>query len=81
MSETENLDAIERQRRMFGCTRDELREGVESSITFKVAGWHMLAASMMSDAQELIERGGLDQARQTLNRAKWVLLEYGPRPR
>ena len=81
MSTTENLNAIERQRRMFGCTREELREGVESSITFKLVGWPMLAAGMMSDAQELFERGALEQARQTLNCAKWVLFEYGPPPR
>ena len=33
----------------------------------------MLVMSMLSDAQELIERGYNEEARQTLNRSKWVI--------
>jgi hypothetical protein len=43
----------------------------------------MMAASLMSDAQEMIntEYGDIDymraeDARQALNRAKWILFEY-----
>jgi hypothetical protein len=43
----------------------------------------MMAASLMSDAQEMIntEYGDIDymraeDARQCLNRAKWILFEY-----
>jgi len=38
-----------------------------------VGGNKLLAMSMISDAQEMIERGLNEEARQTLNRAKWVL--------
>jgi hypothetical protein len=36
----------------------------------------MAAASLMSDAQQEIEFGMNEQARQTLNRAKFVLFNY-----
>jgi len=69
--------------RMYGCTEAQMREAVEQSITFRFSGPAMMAASLMSDAQELIntEYGEVDymraeDARQTLNRAKWILFEY-----
>lgn len=36
----------------------------------------MLLASMLSDVQEMIERGMNEEARQTLNRAKWLIREH-----
>lgn len=68
----------EREIGMFGVTRAELKEFVESSLTFEVSGPAMVAASMMSDAQEEIAHGMIEEARQTLNRAKWVLFKYAP---
>jgi hypothetical protein len=72
-----------REVRMYGCTEAQMREAVESSITFKFTGPAMVVASMMSDAQEMVntEYGEVDfnraeDARQQLNRAKWVLFEY-----
>ena len=69
--------------RMYGCTEAQMREAVESSITYRFSGPAMMAASLMSDAQELIntEYGEVDfnraeDARQTLNRAKWILFSY-----
>lgn len=69
---------MQRQREisMYGCTEADLRESVESSITFKFSGPAMIAASMMSDAQEEIAHGMEEAARKTLNRAKFVLFEY-----
>ena len=71
------------QVRMYGCTEAQMREAVEQSITYRFSGPAMMAASLMSDAQELIntEYGEVDSmraedARQTLNRAKWILFEY-----
>jgi hypothetical protein len=68
---------------MYGCTEAQMREAVESSITFKMTGPAMIVASMMSDAQEMIntEYGEVDfnraeDARHQLNRAKWVLFTY-----
>jgi hypothetical protein len=60
-----------------------MREAVEQSITLRFSGPAMMAASLMSDAQEMIntEHGEVDymraeDARQALNRAKWILFEY-----
>jgi hypothetical protein len=72
-----------REVRMYGCTEADMRESVESSLSFKHRGPAMMAASIMSDAQEMIntEYGEIDfmraeDARQALNRAKWILFEY-----
>ena len=72
-----------REVRMYGVTVEGMRESVESSITFKFSGPAMMAASLMSDAQEMVntEYGDVDymraeDARQCLNRAKWILFEY-----
>ena len=72
-----------REVRMYGVTEAGMRESVESSFTFKFSGPAMMVASLMSDAQEMVntEYGDVDymraeDARQCLNRAKWVLFEY-----
>ena len=72
-----------REVRMYGCTEVGMREAVEESITFRFSGPAMMAASLMSDAQEMIntEYGDVDfnraeDARQCLNRAKWILFTY-----
>ena len=72
-----------REVRMYGVTVAGMRESVESSITFKLSGPAMMVAGLMSDAQEMVntEYGDVDymraeDARQYLNRAKWILFEY-----
>lgn len=70
-----------REVRMYGCTEAQMREAVESSITFKISGPAMVVAGMMSDAQEMVahDDGGqydmmiIEDQRQLLNRAKFVL--------
>ena len=76
-------DRQKREVRMYGVTEAGMREAVESSITFKHSGPAMMAASLISDTQEMIntEYGEVDymraeDARQALNRAKWILFEY-----
>ena len=72
-----------REVRMYGVTEAGMRKAVESSLTFRFSGPAMMAASLMSDAQEMIntEYGEVDSmraedARQAINRAKWILFEY-----
>ena len=74
-----------REVRMYGVTEAQMRDSVESSITFKFSGPAMIVASMMSDAQEMVAYGPYDSdtlanimedQRQLLNRAKFVLFEY-----
>ena len=78
-------DKEKREVRMYGCTEAQMRQAVESSITFKFSGPAMVAASMMSDAQEMVAYGPYDSdtlanimedQRQLLNRAKFVLFTY-----
>jgi hypothetical protein len=70
-----------RQVGMYGCTESEMREAVESSSTFRFSGPAMVVASMMSDAQEMMayeqpDFNTIEDQRQLLNRAKFVLFEY-----
>ena len=66
----------DRERSMYGCSMTDFKESLEDSFTFKVSGPAMCAMSLMSDAQEEMAHGMVETARQTLNRAKWVLSEY-----
>ena len=66
---------------MYGCTEAQMREAVESSSTFKFSGPAMVVASMMSDAQEMMayeqpDFNTIEDQRQLLNRAKFVLITY-----
>ena len=70
-----------RQVGMYGCTESEMREAVESSSTFRFSGPAMVVASMMSDAQEIMayeqpDFNTIEDQRQLLNRAKFVLFTY-----
>jgi hypothetical protein len=74
-----------REIRMYGCTESQMREAVEQSITYRFSGAGMYVASLLSDAQEMVAYGPYDgdtlanimeDQRQLLNRAKWVLFEY-----
>jgi hypothetical protein len=74
-----------REIRMYGTTVDQMREAVEQSITFRFSGPAMMAMSLMSDCQEMVAYGPYDSdtlanimedQRQMLNRAKWILSEY-----
>lgn len=59
----------------MGCSEEVLRASVNGGGNIGIDP-AMLAMSMMSDAQELIARGQAEEARQSLNRAKWVLGQY-----
>ena len=74
----------QREVRMYGCTIEQMREAVEESLTYRFSGAAMYAISMLSDAQEMTAHytGGhidmmvLEDQRQLLNRAKWILSTY-----
>ena len=67
---------------MYGCIVAQMREAVEQSITFRFSGPAMMAASLMSDCQEIMAYNPSDDfnaredVRQALNRAKWILFTY-----
>lgn len=71
--------------RMYGCTEAQMREAVEQSLTYRFSGPAMYAMSLMSDCQEMVGYGPydgdtlaniLEDQRQCLNRAKWILSTY-----
>ena len=73
------------QVRMYGCTEAQMREAVEESLTYRFSGAAMYVASMLSDAQEMVAYGPydgdtlaniLEDQRQLMNRAKWILSTY-----
>jgi len=70
-----------RQVGMYGVTEAGMREAVESSMTYRFSGPAMMAASLLSDAQEMMayeqpDFNTIEDQRQLLNRAKWILFEY-----
>ena len=78
-------DQERREVRMYGCTVAEMREAVEQSLDYRFAGPAMYAMSLMSNCQEMVAYGPydgdtlaniLEDQRQTLNRAKWILSTY-----
>jgi hypothetical protein len=82
-------EALTQQQRrevgMYGCTEAQMREAVEQSITYRFSGAGMYVASLLSDAQEMVAYDPYDSdtlanimedQRQLLNRAKFVLFEY-----
>jgi hypothetical protein len=75
---------LQREVRMYGCTVSQMRAAVEESLTFRFSGPVMYAMSLMSDCQEMLapDNGGsydmmiVEDVRQMLNRAKWILATY-----
>ena len=60
----------------YGSSADEIIASVEESITFKFSGVGMVIASYLSDAQELLERDQKNTARQYINIAKMLMMNY-----
>ena len=61
---------------MFGCTAQDWEDYIVPQI--KLVGPHMLAASILSDAQELLHmnaEGNAEQVRQYLNRSKKIIFD------
>ena len=61
----------------FGCAKQDLKNAIDDAVRY--TDYHMIAMSMMSDAQEAMVRNQNEHARQLLNRAKWVLSTYRER--
>ena len=70
------MQTDEQQIKMYGCTVADMRATVEESLDLRFGGGAMVAMSMLSDAQEEVARGMQEHARQTINRAKWVIHNY-----
>jgi len=60
---------------MFGMSESDIREQYMESITARFSGLEMVVAGILSDCQELTERGQSEQVRKQLNVAKFILFE------
>ena len=69
-----NLSKFDRERECFGCAIDDMKSSIDSAIAY--TDYHMIAMSLMSDAQMAIENNDYEWSRQLINRAKWVLSNY-----
>ena len=67
--------AISGEVQMFGMSESDIREQYMNSITAKLSGLEMVVAGILSDCQELTERGQSERVRQQLNVAKFILFE------
>ena len=59
----------------YGAPKTAILESIEDSLTFRMSGVDMVIASYLSDAQEMIECGMKEQARQYINIAKMLIFE------
>jgi hypothetical protein len=59
----------------YGGYKDEILDSIKDSITFKLSGPGMVAASYLSDAQEVLQ-GNPEAARQYINIAKLIMFEF-----
>jgi len=59
----------------FGCPLATLESMIDKTATAPSIA--IVAVSILSDSQELIERGRNEEARQAINRAKWLMAQIG----
>lgn len=69
------MSDIKWEMQAYGAPKDDVIREIEESITFKFSGPGMVAASYLSDAQEVLERNP-NAARQYINIAKLIMFEY-----
>jgi len=62
--------------RMFGMPKDAILESVKESLTYRLSGPGMVIASYLSDAQEMIAFNDSERARQYINIAKMLMMEF-----
>ena len=60
----------------YGSPADDIIASVEESMTFKFSGVGMVIASYLSDAQEMLEHDNKNAARQYINIAKMLMMNY-----
>lgn len=68
----------------YGCDMDAFARSVETAPLFDVTGPGMAVMSVLSDAQELLAMGRAEEARQYINRAKFLIHHFNlgpPAPR
>ena len=69
-------DKLSWEMQAYGSPSDAIIASVEDSITFKFSGVGMVIASYLSDAQEMLEHNDKNAARQYINIAKMLMMNY-----
>ena len=69
------MKSIEWEVQAYGSPKVDILESITDSVTFKLSGPGMVAASYLSDAQEVLEFSP-DTARKYINIAKMIIFEY-----
>jgi hypothetical protein len=69
-------DRLNWELQAYGSPEAKIIESVESSMTFKFSGPGMVIASYLSDAQEMLEHDNKNAARQYINIAKMLMMNY-----
>lgn len=62
--------AAERERKCYGCAEEDLDKMISRNFYGTKT---MLAVSILSDAQQVLEFGRAEECRQFINRAKYVM--------
>ena len=62
-------DKLDQENKMFGCSITDMDMDIAMSLDTTA----MMSMSLISDAQEHMSRGYTEEARQTMNRAKYIL--------
>lgn len=60
----------------YGSTKNDILESVKDSITFRFSGPGMVVMSYLSDSQEVMAHGDTERARQYVNIAKMLMVEF-----
>jgi len=64
------------ERNCFGISETQIREEYMNSLTARLSGLEMVAMSILSDAQEMLEHDmSKDAVRKQINIAKFILCE------
>ena len=83
LNENKEKMMTEDEKRMFGMSKEDIREQYMESLTARLSGLEMVVASILSDVQEMISMKNpripapnVDEAiRKQLNVAKFILFE------
>jgi hypothetical protein len=60
---------------MYGCDMKQFKDSVLKSASYKFSGGGLILVSILSDVQEMIERGMKEEARQHINRVKSLIMD------
>ena len=66
---------MNRDMQVYGCDMAKFVDSITSCVSYKLSGANMVIAGLMSDAQEQMSFGDNEGARQSLNKAKYLLFK------